>query len=360
MRGSRGTRSDARVAGLVGGNYRRAGRERLPRGRVGRKRSSPSPSRRAIMFRGFVVLALALAASSLPTRTPADAPAVGDDGAVESVRPLPFFYDLYTFRGPAGGTTVLASFAVPARRLKRERNRGVSYRFDVTLVLADTALRSVFRTDDSVFVSVPQPLAGEHLLFTQVEVEAPPSASTVQRVIMTDASTPGIGQLYTSAYPVPDYSGDHLMLSDLALGQPDARDGWTRGEATLALLPTMQFPGGSFDVYYEIYNLPFGHRYTTQISIESTTIGGGRGDLLPPGAVRTRFSGSSTAGPDGSLPELRRVEAELPHGRYRLTVTVTDEDAGRSVKRSRPFRVRRGGRGATLVPALPRRVGAGG
>ena len=48
----------------------------------------------------------------------------------------------------------------------------------VTLVLADTAVRSVFRTDDSVFVRLPRPLPGEHLLFTHIEVQAPPSGST--------------------------------------------------------------------------------------------------------------------------------------------------------------------------------------
>ena len=34
-----------------------------------------------------------------------------------------------------------------------------------------------------------------------------------------DATTPGVGQLYSSPFPIPDYSGDHLMLSDIALGQ---------------------------------------------------------------------------------------------------------------------------------------------
>lgn len=47
-----------------------------------------------------------------------------------SARPLPFFYDLYTFRGEHGGTTVVAAFAVPVERLEREREDGeVRYRF---------------------------------------------------------------------------------------------------------------------------------------------------------------------------------------------------------------------------------------
>jgi hypothetical protein len=298
------------------------------------------------MLRGLVLLVTVLAATTA---------ALASDGGV---RPLPFFYDLYTFKGDGGSTTVVAAFAVPVKQLHRERVRGVRYRFDVTLVLADTALRSVTRTDDSVYVSVPRPLAGDHLLYTHVELQARPSLSTVQRVIMTDATTPGIGQLYSAPFPIPDYSGSHLMLSDIALGQPGAESGWTRGDVTLALLPTSQFPESSFDVYYEIYNLPFGNRYSTDVSIEPVDESGAP-RLDEGNTVGTRFSGESAAGADGSLPELRRVEASLDKGRHRLTVTVTDEVTGQTAERSRVLQVRGWGRGATLVPALPSaRIGA--
>jgi hypothetical protein len=103
--------------------------------------------------------------------------------------PLPFHYDLYTFRGQGDSTAVVAAFSISAGLLQREvGGRGVRYRFDVSLVLADTALRSVARTDDSVYVHFARPLLAEHLLYTQLELEELPSRSTVQRVIMTDAT----------------------------------------------------------------------------------------------------------------------------------------------------------------------------
>jgi hypothetical protein len=278
----------------------------------------------------------------------------GGTPARSYARPLPFFYDLYTFRGNGGSTAVVAAFAVPAGRLeKEEADGGVRYRFDVTLVLADTALRSVSRTDDSVFVGLRRPLNDEHLLYTHIEVQAPPSSSTLQRVIMTDPTLPGIGQLYSSEFPIRDYSGNDLMLSDIALGQPEAEAGWRRGNVTLALLPTSQFPGSAFEVYYEIYNIPFGNRYTTEIFIEDVD-DAGTGRMGDGSAVRLRFSGESAARPDGSLQELRRVEASLAKGRYRLTVTVTDLDTGKSANGSRLFQVSESGRGATLVAAVPR------
>jgi len=275
-------------------------------------------------------------------------------------RPLPFFYDLYTFRGPAtGSTAVIAAFAVPVNQLEREHlDGGVRYRFDVSFVLADTAQRTVRRAMDSMYVAVPQALSGKHLLYTQVQLLAPPSASTLQRVVMTDVTKPGIGQLYTTPFTIPDYGGTDLMISDIALGVPDVKGGWKRGDVSLALLPTSQFPGGSFDLYYEVYNLPRDHRYETEVSVEALDDAGKPKDEAAP--VVTRFSGNAETRPDGTLPELRRVDTSMERGRYRLTVTVTDEATGVSATRSRLLQVRDWEHGVTLVPALPAGVRRGG
>jgi hypothetical protein len=272
--------------------------------------------------------------------------------ATAAARPLPFFYDLYTFRDEAGkdGTTVVASIAIEARRLRRERVQGQSrYRFDVRFVLADTAMRSVSNTEDSVYLSLPTALASRHLVHTVVQVRARPSEATLQRVVVTDAARPGTGQLYSSAFPIPDYSGPELMLSDIAFGLPDATGGWTRGDVTLALLPTSQFPASAFDVYYEIYNLPSGSPYETELSIQSLD-GDGEATGSP---VRTLFTGDSSADDEGSVAELRRIESALPRGRYRFTVRVTDQLEGRVATRSRDFEVKEWGGGATLVEAMP-------
>ena len=300
-----------------------------------------------MMLRGLVSILCILAATSAMSGPDSDAhpPVLSAAGS------LPFFYDLYTFRGEGDSTTVVATIAVPVRRLRRERrDNWVHYRFDVRFVLADTVRRSVFRTMDSVFVSVPRPLAGQHLLHTHIEIQAPPSTTTLQRVIVTDAARAGVGQLYDSPFPIPDYSGTDLMLSDIAFGLPDATAGWTRRGVTLALLPTSQFPESSFDVYYEIYNLPAGNPYETEFSLQLLDDSDEEGR-----AVRTLFSGESAARPDGSVVELRRVESTLPKGRYRLTVTVTDKVSGQTAARSRLVEVRGWGRGATMVPAMPYR-----
>ncbi len=268
-----------------------------------------------------------------------------------NVGPLPFFYDLYTFRGGPGRTAVVAAYAVQARHLDHEDAReGVLYRFDVTLVLADTSTGVVERRDDSVFVSVSRELADEHVLSTYIEMQATPSRHMFQRVIMSDATTPGVGQLYGSHFPIPDYSGKALMLSDVALGQPDPTIGWQRRGHTLALLPTTQFPGSSFDVYYEIYNLPHGTPYSTEIAIEDAGGEDEKSDFRP---VSIRFAGESDAHSDAVVTELRRVETALPSGRYRITVTVVNDLTRESATRSRFFAVNRDRRSTTLMPAWP-------
>ena len=269
------------------------------------------------------------------------------------VRPLPFFYDIYTFRGEGGRTTVVAAFAVEAGELETKRvGDNERYRFSVTLVLADTVLRSVTNRHDSVFAELPRRVSDEHLLYTHIDVQAPPSHDIQQRLTMIDATESGIGQLYWKYTQIPDYSGTELMLSDVALGQPDATTGWTRGEATLALLPTSRFPSSAFDVYYEIYNLPVGNPYTTEVTVERVA-GSSRETAEDREPIRMRFSGESAAAADGTLPQLRAVTASLGKGSYRITVTIEDLSTGKTASGSRTFEIRSSGRGATMVPALP-------
>lgn len=306
---------------------------------------------------GCALLALGAAHGpddGVATREPAASPGLSLPG------PLPFHYDILTFRGAEqGSTAVVAAVAVPVQELWRERHDGgFRYRFDVRFVLADTARGSVDDTIDSVFVAVPRRLSRRHLLHTVVEVPARPSSTTLQRIIVTDAARPGYGQLYQSSFPIPDYSGTELMLSDVAFGLPGARRGWRRRDVTLALLPTDQFPESEFDVYYEVYNLPPGRPYETEIAIEPVDEDGQPED--DGRVVRTTFRGESRADARATFGELRRVASALDRGRYRITVTVTDDVDGRTATRSRIVEVRGWRGGATLVPALPKRGGVAG
>ena len=80
------------------------------------------------MMRGFLLLlfaAVAIAASSEPDHhgpthdgIRAGAYVPTHDLRVPIPRPLPFFYDLYSFRGQNGNTTVIAAFAVTRQQAR--------------------------------------------------------------------------------------------------------------------------------------------------------------------------------------------------------------------------------------------------
>jgi GWxTD domain-containing protein len=250
---------------------------------------------------------------------------------------LPFYFDLYTFRGQQGSTSVVAAVAVPLEKLKDTDN---AYRLDVSLIVADTATKRVIRQDDSLSMSARSAPRHNELLRLHVEVAAPPSRSTVQRVIVSDPTEPGIGQLYGGPFPIPDYNGSRLMLSDIVLAEPAVEGRWHRGEVALALVPTGYFKGGSFSVFYEVYNIAPNARYSTELEIEPVRTSAGeklKGLIGGKSKMTLRFDGVASNVRDGTLQELRRVEAPLAPARYRLRITVKNLETQETAKNERTF-----------------------
>jgi hypothetical protein len=161
-------------------------------------------------------------------------------------------------------------------------------------------------------------------------------------VIVSDPSEPGIGQLYGGPFPVPDYTGSRLMLSDIVLAEPNATGRWRRGDVALALVPTGYFKGGSFSVFYEIYNLAADAQYSTEIVIEPIRTSPGdklKGLFGGKGKMTLRFDGVASTTRDGVLQELRRVDAPLPPGKYRIKVSVTKPETREIATAERTFAV---------------------
>ncbi|HEY0673423.1 MAG TPA: hypothetical protein VGD27_14190 [Longimicrobiales bacterium] len=251
--------------------------------------------------------------------------------ATDSDRPdftkdLPFYFDLYTFRGEPGRTNVVAAVAVPVEKLQKTLVAlSPSYRVDLSLILVDTASHKVIRQDDSVALTATRAFKNDDLFRMHVEVAVPPSRTTLQRVIVSDPSEPGIGQLYGGPFPIPDYSSAKLMLSDIVLAEPRVEGRWRRGNVALALVPTGRFKGGSFRVFYEIYNLEKNSAYTTEIEIEPVQRSAGQKikDLFGgKSKIALKFDGVALDVQDGVLQELRQVEAPLAAGRYRMRIIV--------------------------------------
>ena len=265
--------------------------------------------------------------------------------ATDSDRPdftkdLPFYFDLYTFRGEEGRTNVVAAVAVPVEKLqKREIAMNPAYRVDLSLILVDTASRKVIRQDDSVALAATRAFKNDDLFRMHVEVAVPPSRTTLQRVIVSDPSEPGIGQLYGGPFPIPDYGTGKLMMSDIVLAEPRVEGRWHRGDVKLALVPTGRFKGGSFRAFYELYNIPDNTAYSTEIEIEPIQKSAGQKLKSLFGGkskISLKFDGVALDVKNNTLQELRQVEAQLGSGRYRMRVTVRLE-SGETVKGERVF-----------------------
>ncbi len=300
------------------------------------RRSDPNLARLALNCQGNDVLA-----ASANYRQHAYKLLATDSDAPNFTKDLPFYFDLYTFRGEEGRTKVVAAVAVPVEKLqKRDVALSSAYRVDLSLILVDTASRRVIRQDDSVALNATRAFKNDDLFRMHVEVAVPPSRTTLQRVIVSDPSEPGIGQLYGGPFPIPDYSTDKLMMSDIVLAEPRVEGRWRRGDVALALVPTGRFKGASFRVFYEIYNIPDNSAYSTEIEIEplQKTAGqklksllGGKNDK-----ISLKFDGAALDVKNNTLQELRQVDAQLPVGRYRMKVTVRLEN-GETVKGERVF-----------------------
>jgi len=258
---------------------------------------------------------------------------------------LPFYYDLYTFRGADGDADVTAAIAVPATHLSpRDAGGQFIYSVGISLIVIDTIQKTVTRSDTVLNLRSQRRLgAGEHVRL-HASLDAAPTLNSMYRLIVRDMAADARGQLYGGPAPAVSFTKPGLMISDLVLAEPGTGS-WTRGNVSLALVPPRQFREGEpLNLFYELYNLPAGAQYRTEIVLAPAQTSalsrirklfGGSG-----GTIRLNFDG--TADPDsrtGAVQELREVTAALKPGRYKLSVTVTNVQTEETASAEKVFLV---------------------
>lgn len=262
-------------------------------------------------------------------------------GAAPFSADLPFWYDLATLRGAGGRTHVVATIGVPAEKLQpQQMQHSIHYTIHAQVVVTDTLAGSVARGEITRVYETTQPLAKDAVLRFTLDLEAPASPQAVYRVRVEEPAT-RTGKVYGGPRAVPDYAPGRLGLSDLLLAIPNGGVNWTRDSVQLSLTPAPQFKGGLLTTYYEVYDLPAGTPYDTELEISPAGRGvlGNLELLLRTGrALRLRYTGQATGQP--AIPELRQVQAQLPPGRYRMLVRIRALSIGQIVEREREFEVR--------------------
>ncbi len=243
--------------------------------------------------------------------------------------PLPFYYDVYTFKGTGNQTDVTAAIAIPGTSLEpRLVDNTMVYALQLSLMVIDTLSGSVTRRDTVFHLRSDHHLTqGEHLRL-HTDVSAAASKSTIHRLVIRDLGKLGRGQMYGGSTSVPAYDAAGLMMSDIVLAEPD-RGAWHRGEADLALVPPRQFQEGQpLTLFYELYNLPAATPYSTEIVLSPTAGSTGFGKIKKlfggsDGTVRLRFDGAADLNNASHVQEVRRITTELKQGKYRVQIRVT-------------------------------------
>ena len=228
-------------------------------------------------------------------------------------RPLTVFHDFATFRGNGCTDFVYTvAAAVP------------SYR--VSLAIADTFFWDVEGIDTVVSKELTP---GGYLRSTGVLCTKPDHNAYARLTVNADSTT---GATMGGDLTIPDYADrSQLILSDLLFAT--TTDGpFVRGRARLALVPPRQFrEGESFRAFYELYNLPLGRRYKTDITFE--TMRSNPFAKLFKGKSKTTVSFEDEVRSDGVVQELRTLVPETEPGEVRITVKVTDLTTGVSASR---------------------------
>jgi tetratricopeptide (TPR) repeat protein len=246
-------------------------------------------------------------------------------------RRIPFNFDLLSFRGRNGQTDLLAPVALLADSIEARSTAAGQLRYTLALHLAviDTAKQTVIQSADTTALVLPRALASGDRLSLHTFISTPATDYAFLKLVIKNLEHPANGAHQMETIRVPRYAGDTLMISDVLLGNAVPGGNFVRGGRRITLMPFARFVDGRFRVFYELYNLPRGTFYQTQLLVQPV-------DGRPQDGLRTDFQDEAAPDADGVVRVLRTMGTELRPGRYRLTVRIRLGD-NRFVEKTRQF-----------------------
>ena len=250
---------------------------------------------------------------------------------------LPLRSNVIALGGGEEANRVFVTYAIPGTELVPVRTaQGNVYPIRVRVAFQDRSGHTVSTLDTtSYFLNQGTIPPGEHLV-GKVMLPVPPGRLTY-RLALQEGDGRGV-VFATDSLTVAPLNGTTFAVSDLVLGWRSANLRWvsSRGD-TVFFNPTNTYrPGTEMEVYYEVYGLPSGTEYRTQLVVEKQ----GSGGLFGLFGKSKPISLSFTDRADGAATEVRRSIAldKLKPGRYELQLIITSPD-GQKETRKRPFTV---------------------
>lgn len=190
--------------------------------------------------------------------------------------------------------------------------------------------RPVGRLDSTItYPALPQDSDASHTVFAHFHLTLPQGAWSWTAAVQAGDS---VGSRYgPRLIEVPLLDGSTLAVSDLAIGTAEWSAPWETTPADTARLTPFrsQRQEQPMEMYYEVYGVPAGASYQTQITAR-------QGGADRPATMRLGFEGTSRGTPTRVARTI--LIRELPPGAYLLEVQVTTDD-GAIASSSRPITI---------------------
>jgi GWxTD domain-containing protein len=260
-----------------------------------------------------------------------------DSHELKFAKPLSGRVEVMVAGRDSTGGLLQVTYAIPGSAIEPvPSNRGNLYPIRLRLSVADARGATVARLDTTrVFVAKSPVPSTEHLV-GRIAVPVTSGLLTYRLAIQEGDEA---GRVFPKdTITAPEVSGRGFDASDLVIGSRSASLAWRQsGEDTVFFNPVGVYQSGTeMELYYEVYGLPQGEPFQTQLSVTREGGGGFLGLFGKKAAISLRFD-DHAEGPQTrshrSLPLQR-----LSPGRYHIDLVVTDS-AGHEVKRRREFEV---------------------
>lgn len=223
----------------------------------------------------------------------------------------------------ADSTLLHVTWAIRGKELLYTR-RGADFLLPlrVRVLVTTPDSQTVRRFDTTTTFRASAPVPRNESMVGRVALRVPPGNFLVRILLENDPLEGIVAGARTPSIPVdvPATDGADLALSDVILGAQSVPLMWRRPDAdTVWFNPTGRFfRDEPLQLFYEVYGLPAGAEYQTELAI--SRVKGGEASGEP--ALRLGFI-DRVPGP--IAPVARTVDlTRLEPGDYELTVTITD------------------------------------
>ncbi|MEP6573945.1 MAG: GWxTD domain-containing protein [Gemmatimonadota bacterium] len=229
------------------------------------------------------------------------------------------------------------TYAIPGSAIEPvPSNRGSLYPIRLRLSVANSRGETVARVDTTRVFLAKTPVPSTEHLVGRIAVPVTPGLLTYRLAIQEGDE---VGRVFpTDTITAPEVSGRGFDVSDLVIGSRSANLGWREDAAdTVFFNPVGVYQSGTeMELYYEVYGLPQGEPFKTQLAVTKEGGGGLFGLFGKKAAISLRFE-DHTEGTQTRIHRSLPLE-KLSTGRYHIDLLVTDS-AGHEVKRRREFEV---------------------